>query len=71
MSGMLCDKKIHCEMNEMLYRLVIRLCFNALHMVLTKKQGKKMDVTEMRMLRWIIGVTKRDKVHHISQRKIK
>ena len=47
-----------------LYRTVVRpaLMYGAETWALKKAQEKKLEVAQMRMLRWMCGVTKRDKI---------
>ena len=48
------------------YRTVVRpvLMYGAETWALKKAQEKKFDVAEMRMLRWMCGVTKLDKIRN-------
>ena len=48
------------------YRTVVRptLMYGAETWVLKKAQEKKLDVAEIRMLRWMCGVTKLDKIRN-------
>ncbi|XP_064107526.1 uncharacterized protein LOC135216288 [Macrobrachium nipponense] len=56
-SGVLCDKKVPLKLKGKFHRTVFRPAM--LHGTLTasmRKTEKKMDVAEMRMLRWMSGV---------------
>ena len=48
------------------YRTVVRpaLMYGAVTWALKKAQEKKLEVAEMRMLRWMCGVTKLDKIRN-------
>ena len=52
------------------YRTVVRpaLMYGAETWALKKAQEKKLEVAEMRMLRWMCGVTKLDKIRNESKR---
>ena len=49
-----------------MYRTVVRpaLMYGTETRALKKAQEKKLDVAEMRMLRWMCGVTKLDKIRN-------
>ena len=48
------------------YTTVIRLemLYGAEPWATTKRQEKRIEVTEMRMLRWMCGVTRKDKIRN-------
>ena len=52
-SGVLCDRKMPVKLKGKIYRTVV-----------TPALGKRLEVIEMRMLRWICGVTKKDKIRN-------
>ena len=62
----LCDGKINVTIKGKVYRTVVRpaLVYGAEIWALKKAQEKKLEVTEMRMLRWDCGVTKLDKIRN-------
>ena len=62
-SGVLCDMRMNVKIKGKVCRTVVRpaLMDGAETWVLKKAQEKKLEVAEMRMLRWICGVTKLDK----------
>ena len=64
-SGVLCDRKINVTIKGKVYRTVVKptLMFGADTWALTKALAKKVEVAEMRMLRWMCGV-----VFHCWQR---
>ena len=61
-SGILCDRRIHFRVKGKVYKTVVRLAmmYGAETCAMKKTQEKKLDVAEMRMLRWMSGVTKLD-----------
>ena len=64
MSGVLCDRKISVKVKGGVYRTVVRpaMMYGAKTWPVKKEQEKKLDVAEMKMLRWMCGVTKMDKI---------
>ena len=65
-SGVLCDRRMNIKIKGKVYRTVVRpaLVYGAETWALKKAQEKKLEVVEMRMLRWMCGVTKLDKIRH-------
>ena len=65
-SGVLCDRKINVKIKGKVYRTVVRpaLMYGAETWALKKAQTKKLEVAEIRMLRWMCGDTKLDKTRH-------
>ena len=63
-SGVLCDQRIGVKMKGRVYKTVVRpaMMYGAETWAIKKTQEKKLDVAEMRMLRWMCGVTRRDKI---------
>ena len=49
-----------------LYKTVIKpeMLYGAETWATTKRQGKRIEVTEMRMLPWMCGVTRKDKIRN-------
>ncbi|KAI5724950.1 hypothetical protein M8J77_009188 [Diaphorina citri] len=66
LSGVLCDKKISVKKKERLYKTIVRpaLMYSAETWPITKAEERKMEVTEMRMLRWMSGVTRMDRIRN-------
>ena len=53
-SGIICDRKVSIRLKGRMHKAVFRPAM--------KIEGRKLDVAEMRMLRWMSGVTRMDKV---------
>ena len=57
-SGILCDRRIFESQGEVYKTVVIpAMMYGAETWAVKKAQEKKFDVAEMRMLRWMSGVT--------------
>ena len=65
-SGVLCDRRMNVKIKGKVYRTVVRqaLVYGADTCALKKAQEKKWEVAEMRMLRWMCGVTNLDKIRN-------
>ena len=65
-SGVLCDKKIGMKLKGKVHKTVVRpaMMYGAETWAVKKRQEKKLDVAEMRMLRWMCGVTRRDRIRN-------
>lgn len=65
-SGVLCDRRMNVKIKGKVYRTVVRpaLMYGAETWAAKKTQEKKLDVAEMRMLRWMCGATKIDKIRN-------
>ena len=64
MSGVLCDREMNVKTKGKVFTTVVRpahMCM-AETWVLKKAQGNKLEVAEMRNLRWMFRVTKLDKI---------
>ncbi|XP_022199583.2 uncharacterized protein LOC111056513 [Nilaparvata lugens] len=66
MSGVICDKRVNCKMKGKVYRSVVRpsTLFGTNTWLVSKRQEKKMEVAERRMLRWMCGVTRIDRIRN-------
>ena len=58
-SGVLCDRRINVNVKGKVYRILVRpaLVYGAETRALKKAQENKLEDAEMRMLRWMCGVT--------------
>ena len=65
-SGILCDRRISMRVKGKVYKTVVRpaIMYGAETWAVKKAQEKKLDVAEMRMLRWMSGVTKLDRIRN-------
>ena len=65
-SGVLCDKKVPLRLKGKFHRTVIRpaMLYGTETASMKKTEEKRMDVAEMRMLRWMSGVTREDKIRN-------
>ena len=65
-SGILCDKRISAKVKGRFYKSVVRpaMVYGAETWPVKKAQERKLEVAEMRMLRWMCGVTRRDKIRN-------
>ena len=65
-SGVLCDRRMDMKTKGKVHRTVVRpvLMYGAETWALKKEQENKLEVAEMRMLRWTGGVTKLNKTRN-------
>jgi hypothetical protein len=65
-SGVLCDKKVLNKLKGKFYRTVIRpaMLYGTECWVIKGQHIQKMSVAEMRMLRWIFGHTRKDRIRN-------
>ena len=63
-TGVLCDKRITARMKGKVYKTVIKpaLVYSLETVALSKGQEKELEVAELKMLRYSLGVTKLDKI---------
>ena len=69
-SGILCDRRISLRVKGKVYKTVARpvMMYGAETWAVKKAQEKKLDVAEMRMLRWLSGVSKLDIIRNERSR---
>ena len=65
-SGVLCDKKVPLRLKGKFHKTVIRpaMLYGTETTSMKKTEEKRMDVAEMRMLRWMSGVTREDEIRN-------
>ena len=65
-SGAICDRRVPVRVKGKVHKAVVRpaMAYGLEAAPLKKSEEKKMDVVEMRMLRWMVGVTRRDRVRN-------
>ena len=68
--GILCDRRIRLRVKGKVYRTVVRpaMMYGAEMWPVKKAQEKKLDVAEIRMLRWMSGDTKLDRIRNLRIR---
>ena len=68
LTGVLCDKKVPIKLKDKVYKTVIKptMTYGAECWAVRKKDENRLHVTEMRMLRWIRGKTRKDHVRNQS-----
>ena len=65
-TGVMCDKRASARLKGKLYTTVVRpaMMYGLETVALTKKQESELEVNEMRMLRWSLGWTRKDRVRN-------
>ena len=66
LSGVMCDKRMPIRLKAKVYKSVIRttMLYGAETWTLRRTEESALERTEMRMLRWICGVTLRDRLRN-------
>ena len=64
--GVICDRRLPARVKGKVYSLVVRpaMVYGLETVAVTKKQVKEMEVAEMKMLRFAMGVTRKDKIRN-------
>ena len=65
-SGVIYDRKLPARVKGKVYSSVVRpvMVYGLETVAVTKKQVKQMEVAEMKMLRFAMGVTRKDKIRN-------
>ena len=65
-SGVICDRRLPAKVKGKVYRSVVRpaMVYGFEMVAVTKKQVEEMEVAEMKMLRFAMGVTRKDKIRN-------
>ena len=65
-SGVICDKRLPARVKGKVYNSVVRqaMVYGLETVAVTKKQVEEMEVAEMKMLRFAMGVTRKDKIRN-------
>ena len=65
-SGVICNKRLSARVKGKVYSLVVRpaMVYGLETVAVTKKQVEEMEVAEMKMLRFTMGVTRKDKIRN-------
>ena len=63
-SGIICDRKLQARVKGKVYSSVVRpaMEYGLETVAVTKKQVEEMEIVEMKMLRFAMGVTRKDKI---------
>ncbi|KAL1448427.1 hypothetical protein WDU94_003661 [Cyamophila willieti] len=66
MTGVLCDRRMNVRLKGKIHKTVVRpaMLYGAESWALKKVHEKKLEVAEMRMLRWSCGVTRLDRIRN-------
>ena len=66
MSGVICDRRVPARVKGKVYRVAVRpaMLYGLETMVLMKRQEAEMEVAELKMLRFSLGVTRMDKIRN-------
>ena len=66
LSGVICDKKVPVKLKNKLYNTVIRptLIYGSECWALHRAEQQRMHTTDMKMLRWIQGKTRKDRIRN-------
>ena len=66
LSGVLCDKKLSAKIKGKMYKSVVRttILYGMETVTVTERQMGKMEVAELKMVRWAVGVTRKDKIRN-------
>ena len=63
-SGALCDRKLSAKVKGKMYKSVVgpTILYGMETVAVTERQMGKMEVAELKMVRWALGVTRKDKI---------
>ena len=65
-SGVLCDRKLSARVKGKMFKSVVRsaMLYGMETVAVTEKQVENMEVAELKMVRWELGVTRKDKIRN-------
>ena len=65
-SGVICDRRLPARVKGKVYSSVVRpaMVYRLETVAVTKKQVEEMEVAEIKMLKFAMGVTKKDKIRN-------
>ena len=65
-SGVLCDSKLSARLKGKIYKCVVRpaVLYGMETVAVTERMEKKMEAAELKMVRWALGVTLKDRVRN-------
>ena len=63
-SGVLCNRKLSAKVKGKMYKSVVRptILYGMEMVAVMERQMEKMEVAELKMVRWALGVTRKDKI---------
>ena len=66
MSGVICDRRVSARMKGKVYRVAVRpaMLYGLETVALAKRQEAEMEVAELKMLRFSLGVTRMEKIRN-------
>ena len=66
MSGVICDRRVPARVKGKMYKVAVRpaMLYGLETVALTKRQEAEMEVAELKMLRFSLGVTRMDKIRN-------
>ena len=66
MCGVLCDRKLSAKVKGKMYNSVVRptMLYGMEAVTVTERQVGKMEIAELKMVRWALGVTRKDKIRN-------
>ena len=66
MSGVICDRRVPARVKGKVYKVAVRpaMLYGLEIVALTKRQEAEMEVAELKMLRFSLGVTRMDKIRN-------
>ena len=66
MSGVLCDWKLSARVKGKIYKNVVRpaMLYRMETVAVAERQVGKMEVAELKMVRWALGMTREDKIRN-------
>ena len=72
MTGVLCDSRVRRNIKGKIFKSVVRpaMIYGSETWQIKKAQEKRLEVAEMRMLRWTMGKTRMDKIRNETIRKM-
>ena len=64
MSGVICDRRVPARVKGKVYKVAVRtaMVYGLETVALTKRHETEMEVAELKMLRFALGVTRMDKI---------
>ena len=66
MSGVICDRRVPARVKGKVYKVAVRpaMLYGLETVALTKRQEAEMEVAELKMLRFSLGVTRMDMIRN-------